>query len=931
VTIITAGNRRLRLLSIGLSLALAVTLGALAYGDWRSFQATRNLSRVVETWADSQRQAVAGLVLYAQTGSAGDFSSFEKEIGRSLALRPVRLLLGRPAPHPKEVARRLLVAGTDPLNLSAFVETLDPLLALDDLHEVLDLWRKSDVQVDSLLELAYRLRRDVSGAGRPSVAETLVQIRSATDELQHTTAELDAALASSRDRLRWRIVRKTVLAASFAVAPVVLPVARRRRGAPAAAQPEAKREDDEILSRIPFGVWQRDASGATRFANAALLSLFGADSPDGAVVRFERIVTPASLARARREREHHLEGEGSSFEIELQAQGQTRRRVLVSATPVRDETGKVESVIENYLDVGEADEPEHGDWGVGGNHVLGQFPVSVWTTDRDLRYTLVSGPSLPGVTPSPGMPVHDSYDSRTRPIEALRAHQRALRGDSGIFEHEVEGHVYRCVVRPLKNRAGEIEGTVGVGIEIADFKHNKVRLEQLASRDPLTDLFNRRYFEDELGKVLADCERNQTKGTLIWCDLDNFKDINDGLGHHTGDLFLKRVADAFRVEVRHSEVLARLGGDEFGVLLPDASVEDAAALARRLLESVRRETAAIKARGLRTSASIGIVAFPEHGSTTEDLLSRADVAMYQAKRDGRGRIEVFSYDDHLRPFLNRMHTADQVRACLEQDRMELHLEPICNLRDRTVARYEALLRMPDENGKFIAPESFLGICESFGLMREIDRWVIVKACEMLRYFRDRVMNIPIEINLSGAAFGDESILTLIGQEVRNGDINPGSLIFEISEKAAVADLRRARAFIEELRRLGCQFAVDDFGVGFCSFGYLRHLPVRYLKIDGSFVRGLQNDLVNQNLVRAIVEMSRSLGVTPVAEFVEDKRTAEWLLAESCLFGQGSYTGLARPMSEVLAEHATALDERWRAAGRLNVVAPQPGLAPLGVA
>jgi EAL domain-containing protein (putative c-di-GMP-specific phosphodiesterase class I) len=358
-------------------------------------------------------------------------------------------------------------------------------------------------------------------------------------------------------------------------------------------------------------------------------------------------------------------------------------------------------------------------------------------------------------------------------------------------------------------------------------------------------------------------------------------------------------------------------------------MEDAAALARRLLESVRRETAAIKSRGLRTSASIGLVAFPDHGSTAEDLLTRADIAMYQAKREGRGRIEVFSFDDHLRPFLERVRIADQVRACLEQDRMELHLEPICNLRDRSVARYEALLRMPDEHGKLIAPDSFLEICEDFGVMRDVDRWVIRKACELLRYFRDQAVNTPIEINLSGAAFGDESILGLIGQEVREGDINPGSLIFEISEKAAVADLIRARAFIEELRRLGCQFAVDDFGVGFSSFGYLRHLPVRYLKIDGSFIRGLHQDLVNQNLVRAIVEMSRSLGVTPVAEFVEDQRIANWLIAEGCIFGQGSYTGLARPVNEVLNLRATEVAARWRAASKRRDARSQAALPVIG--
>jgi diguanylate cyclase (GGDEF)-like protein len=668
-------------------------------------------------------------------------------------------------------------------------------------------------------------------------------------------------------------------------------------------------------------VWHRDLDGETLFANSTLLTLFGADDVAAMRGRYEEMGTPESLARARHERERVLDGATSVYEIELTSSDAAARRVLVASAPVRSQTGELTGIIEHYFDLGaEAGVAVSRD--VDSHHVLRQLPVSVWTTDRDLRYTFVTGQPLPGVTPQPGRPIYESYDSRARPVAALRAHESALDGESGVFEHVLDGHVYRCLVWPLEDRRGRIDGTIGVGIDIAEHKNDQLRLEQLANRDPLTNLYNRRHFEEELTTALDVCITHETGGVLLWCDIDNFKDINDSLGHRTGDLFLRRVADAFRVEVRSGEILARLGGDEFGVLLPNATMEEASALARRLLESVRRETAAIKSRGLRTSASIGLVAFPEHGSTAEDLLARADIAMYQAKREGRGRIEVFSFKDHLRPFLDRVRIADQVRACLEQDRMELHLEPICNLRDRSVARYEALLRMPDENGQLIPPGNFLEICEDFGIMRDVDRWVIRKACELLRYFRDQAVDTPVEINLSGAAFGDESILSLINQEVRESDLNAGSLIFEISEKAAVADLQRARAFIDQLRTLGCQFAVDDFGVGFSSFEYLRHLPVRFLKIDGSFIRGLHQDLVNQNLVRAIVAMSRSLGVTPVAEFVEDKRVADWLIAEGCLFGQGSYTGLARTVNEVLNQRATAVEARWRAVAKQRIVVDQ---------
>jgi diguanylate cyclase (GGDEF)-like protein len=887
---------------------------------------------VIDDWANAQRHALALLVVSAQTSAPNDFASFQKAIEGALLLRPVRLALLEPELDDQEIAERLLGAGADPVAAAGFVEAMRPLVALPEFSPLMRLWEFADRQLDDIVKLGGRLRGNAAtghfvGGPRLTAAEALVQIRSASGNLHNTTATLVSVLTETSDHLRWRLLGRGALAVMLGLSPGFLLLAIRGRDRRLAmhASTRAAGFDPSLLASSPIPVWQRDASGATVQANPAFLRLFGVEDAAAAADQYHRWLTAGSRVRAERERERHLKGDSTTFVIELDVPGRSAAaRLEVWALPVSSKRGRIESVLEHYLVPG-GGHLDSGERPAEGRDLLRQLPVFLWSTDAELRYTSVAGPALPGVVPKLGTPVHHSYDSRSRPLEVLRAHERALRGGSGVFEHELDGSIHRCVVEPLRDSGGRITGAVGVGVEITDHRHSHTRLEQLATRDPLTNLFNRRHFEEELSQALAG-SKGTSGGALVWCDLDHFKDINDSLGHSTGDEFLRRVADAFRIQLRSGEILARLGGDEFGVLLPGASLEDATALARRLLDSVRRETLALKARGVATTASIGVVAFPEHGSTTEELLTRADVAMYEAKREGRGRIEVFSYEDHMRPFLSRMKMADQVRACLEQDRMELHLEPICHLRNLRVARYEALLRMPDENGKLLAPDSFLGICETFGLMRDIDRWVIRKACELLRFFRDKGVNIPIEINLSGAAFTDESMLSLIANEVRGGDINPGSLIFEISEKAAVADLRRARHFIEELRRLGCQFAVDDFGAGFSSFGYLRHLPVRYLKIDGSFIRGLHSDAVNQNLVRAIVAMSRSLGVTPVAEFVEDRRTADWLLAESCHFGQGSYSGLARPVADVLTEYATAVAVRW--AGRREEVRERAGRAAL---
>ncbi len=459
---------------------------------------------------------------------------------------------------------------------------------------------------------------------------------------------------------------------------------------------------------------------------------------------------------------------------------------------------------------------------------------------------------------------------------------------------------------PIYDEGGRYAGVLGMITDITERKQaeealreSETRLTHLANHDALTGLFNRHRFEEELKIQLSQAHRYLVHGALLWCDLDQFKDINDTLGHRAGDELLVKVSSSLREHIREADILARPGGDEFAVLLPFADRDEAQRVAARLLDGIRRPLVA-GGKPVRTTASIGIVLYPEHGATTEELLAHADVAMYRAKQEGRNRIMVFSGDREWQVRLSSgMERIAHIREALEHDEFQLYLQPIVEMRTGEVARFELLLRMIADDGRVLAPESFLGVAERFGVMREIDRWVVSHAIRLIADQRGLGRDLCLEVNLSGSAFSDLDMLPYIQRELLSAGIDPACLVLEITETAAVTDLNQAGRFIETLKRLGCQFAVDDFGVGFSSFYYLKHLPVDLLKIDGSFIENLPSDPVNQNLVKAMVEMARGLGIQTVAEYVGDAETLAWLQENGLDYAQGYYIGRPGPAAEVL--------------------------------
>ncbi len=444
--------------------------------------------------------------------------------------------------------------------------------------------------------------------------------------------------------------------------------------------------------------------------------------------------------------------------------------------------------------------------------------------------------------------------------------------------------------------------------DVTHRRHYEENLHYLATHDPLTGLHNRSSFAGQLDTHAEVVRRYGSEGALLLLDLDHFKYVNDTLGHQAGDQLIARVAKVLEERLRESDVLARLGGDEFAVLLPKASAGAAQLVADNLLEALRAERIAVPGTGDRTiTASIGVAMFDSaDGLSGEDVLVNADLAMYDAKEAGRNQVALHSADsgDQLQARMHgRVNWAERIRVAIDEQRFALVAQPIIELHSRRTTQFEVLLRMLDDHGDLIPPSAFLSTAERLGMIQEIDAIVVERAIRAVAAAGEAIADKSVEINLSGASMGDPRMLRVIERELRETGLDPARVIFEITETAAIANIAKAREFSDELAKLGCRFALDDFGAGFGSFYYLKHVHFDLLKIDGEFVRDACRTPTDRLVIQAVVAIARGLGKQTIAEHVGDEPTVELLRGLGVDHGQGYYLGEPQPLQDFLAEIA----------------------------
>ncbi|MBD0683589.1 MULTISPECIES: EAL domain-containing protein [unclassified Pseudomonas] len=444
---------------------------------------------------------------------------------------------------------------------------------------------------------------------------------------------------------------------------------------------------------------------------------------------------------------------------------------------------------------------------------------------------------------------------------------------------------------PIRH-AGKVSGAVLVLHDMTQERQYIANLSWQATHDALTGLANRREFEYRLEQALHNLTRQVGRHALMFLDLDQFKLVNDTCGHAAGDELLRHICALLQSGLRENDTLARLGGDEFGILLENCSPEAAEKIAEGLRQTVQNLHFVWKGRPFVTTVSIGLVHIAQNPTTLEASLRAADMACYMAKEKGRNRVQVYHADDsELSLRFGEMAWVQRLHMALEENRFCLYAQEIAALGpgEHGGGHIEILLRLHDEAGRMILPDSFIPAAERYGLMTSLDRWVVENVFRIIRQCLNESRQGPLAmcaINLSGTTIGDQAFLDFLRKQFAAYSIPPEMICFEITETSAISNLGSAIRFINELKSLGCYFSLDDFCAGMSSFAYLKHLPVDFLKIDGSFVKDMLDDPINRAMVEVINHIGHVMGKRTIAEFVETAQIEQALLEIGVDYAQG---------------------------------------------
>ncbi|MGE5450260.1 MAG: EAL domain-containing protein [Acidobacteriota bacterium] len=473
-----------------------------------------------------------------------------------------------------------------------------------------------------------------------------------------------------------------------------------------------------------------------------------------------------------------------------------------------------------------------------------------------------------------------------------------IRADGEVIVAEI-------LVNLLTDEAGNLTGYLAMAHDVTQRRHAEDQLEHVALHDALTALPNRNMLQEQLKASLISAERSGQHMAMMFLDLDRFKKINDTLGHHIGDSVLIEVARRLRSAMRTSDIVARLGGDEFGVLLPRiAEVDDGERVARKVMDLFSTPLR-IGPHELRVTPSIGLALYPQHGLDPITLMRRADLAMYQAKSLGRNRIEVFN-DQMDAPTPESLVMENDLYKAVERDELRLHFQPQFDCASGAITGVEALLRW-EHDGKLIPPAEFIPMAEETGLIVSMGEWVLRRACQVAQQWRQRTgWPLRVAVNLSAVQLEQADVIEVVASALRDTGLPASALELEITESVVVRESLRAADILNQLRKLGTSIAIDDFGVGYSSFAYLRQLPVDRFKLDRSFLSAIPQSEADSRIASALIAMAHRLEVGIVAEGVETAEQAAFLKDHGCDECQGYYLG--RPLSEthfetLLIEHS----------------------------
>ena len=725
----------------------------------------------------------------------------------------------------------------------------------------------------------------------------------------HTILLFTVMLLTGVAGLLWYSSHLTAAITAFVLSVLAFVIHRLRRVSAGLRESEGKIKS--LIENSPDLVWAYYFDKRPAFVSRDGCDYSAAEWQAGGPEFFISVCMPDARPRLKKALEYMKStAEGvTNLRLRLLEKNQKRvRSFLVNMTPILDGAARVVGVQGVNHDITELEtaqkalrESEARFW-----DIIETAHDLAWSTDREGRWTYLNQATrhIYGC---------DAEQMLGRKISEV-AHPDHMEKDEQAFRQVLEGkevtqyettHLHQdgsvrhlsFNIKPRIDSGWDIVGAMGTARDITEQKLYQHQLEHLAEHDALTGLYNRHYFQRELHKMMVNAHRNQESFGLLYIDVDNFKYVNDTLGHTAGDQLLIELSLLQRERIRKGDILARFGGDEFTVLLHDMDQQKIREVAESFHQLFESYTFVQNDKVFDIRVSIGAALISDGVSSAGDVLAQADLACALAKSGGRNRIHIYDPADLAKAGMaSDMGWSRKIHEALEHNRFKLLFQPIIKIKDHSIEHYEVLLRMRSEDDTLTAPGAFLSTAERFGLIHSIDRWVVERAIARLGELHQRGMHYCFSINLSGRAFQDEELLPRIREALEKNSLNPSALMFEITETAAISHMAHAKEFIEQLKALGCRFALDDFGSGFSSYGYLKFLPVDYLKIDGNFVQRLADDPVDQAMVQSMNQVAHALGKQTIAECVENEASLQLLRAYNVDCAQGFYLG--RPLPEI---------------------------------
>lgn len=539
----------------------------------------------------------------------------------------------------------------------------------------------------------------------------------------------------------------------------------------------------------------------------------------------------------------------------------------------------------------------------------------------DITYMNVAAERMTGwqLNEAKGLPfsqIFNIIDSVTR-IPLRNAIQQAINDDktvglatdSVLLRRDGSEISIEDSTAPIRTSSGKVTGAVIVFRDVSEVRFLVQKMAHLAQHDYLTGLPNRLLLHDRLNQTISQARRRQQKMAVLFMDVDRFKHINDSLGHLIGDKLLQSITQRFSVCLRDSDTVSRLGGDEFVVLLANLENTDAAAHSAEKILLAQMEAHHVLKHELKITMSIGISMYPEDGKTAETLLRNADAAMYHAKEKGRNNFQFFKQDmnENAR---KRQNLENSLREALLRQEFELFYQPKVNLESGVITGVEALLRWRHPVRGLLSPKHFVGIAEESGLIVDIGQWMLREACRQTQYWQDAgLLPTPIAVNISAAEFRREDFLTNVRNILNETGLDPHYLEIELTESILIEDIESTMAVLNSLKAMGVQLSIDNFGSGYSSLSYLRHLPINTLKIDQSFVREIATDVGDASIVSAVIGIGKSLKLRVSAKGIENKKQLEFLKARDCEEGQG-YLFSAPVNADTFAEMLGAVNSKY---------------------